>query len=287
VLAKLTVLLAALAVGLTGCGRDDEPAVDQSGGSNESAEAGPEHVHGLGINPADGALFIATHTGLFRVAQGQERARRVGEGTQDTMGFTVVGRNRFLGSGHPGEGESGPPALGLIESTDAGRSWKTISLDGEADFHVLRFAAGRIYGFDAGNGRLMVSRNAGRDWKELSLPEPLLDLVADPADPDRLIASGQGGLHRSSDGGKTWQKLGGNIALLAWPASDRVYRVGGDARVSMSTDSGRTWREVGSIGQPPAALLAQSPRELYAALPDGTIVQSRNGAKSWSVRSRP
>jgi hypothetical protein len=177
--------------------------------------------------------------------------------------------------------------LGLIESTNAGRTWETVSLDGEADFHVLRFAPGRIYGFDAGNGRLMASRNAGRDWNELSLPEPLLDLVADPTDPDRLIASGQGGLHRSPDGGKTWQKLGGTIALLAWPASDRLYRITGNARVSMSKDSGRTWREVGAIGQPPAALLAQSPRELYAALPDGTIMQSGNGGRTWNVRSTP
>ena len=29
-----------------------------------AADPGPVHVHGLGVNPADGALFIATHTGL-------------------------------------------------------------------------------------------------------------------------------------------------------------------------------------------------------------------------------
>jgi hypothetical protein len=29
-----------------------------------AADPGPVHVHGLGINPADEALFIATHTGL-------------------------------------------------------------------------------------------------------------------------------------------------------------------------------------------------------------------------------
>ena len=58
-------------------------------------------MHGLGIDPADGALFIATHTGLYRVAPGSDKARRVGSGFRDTMGFTVVGPNRFLQSGHP------------------------------------------------------------------------------------------------------------------------------------------------------------------------------------------
>jgi hypothetical protein len=35
-----------------------------------AADPGPVHVHGLGVNPADGALFIATHTGLYRVDAG-------------------------------------------------------------------------------------------------------------------------------------------------------------------------------------------------------------------------
>jgi hypothetical protein len=46
-----------------------------------------EHIHGLGINPADGSLLIATHSGLFRAGDGERRARRVGEKAQDTMGI--------------------------------------------------------------------------------------------------------------------------------------------------------------------------------------------------------
>src|SRR5918992_2246739 len=66
-----------------------------------ATDPGPIHVHGLGINPADGSLFIATHTGLFRVGRDSQRAVRVGDRFQDTMGFSVVGADRFLGSGHP------------------------------------------------------------------------------------------------------------------------------------------------------------------------------------------
>ena len=68
-------------------------------------------------------MFVATHTGLFRAGREQARAVRVAGRHQDTMGFTVVGPDRFLGSGHPDGRENLPPFLGLIESRDAGASW--------------------------------------------------------------------------------------------------------------------------------------------------------------------
>jgi len=83
----------------------------------QSAGAGPVHVHGLGINPADGALFVATHTGLFRVRSGESKATRVGDSFQDTMGFTVVRESQFLGSGHPDRRTDLPSRLGLIASS--------------------------------------------------------------------------------------------------------------------------------------------------------------------------
>ncbi len=63
---------------------------------------GPVHVHGLGVNPKDQGLFLATHTGLWRVAADDGKATRVAERREDIMGFTVEGSDRFLGSGHPG-----------------------------------------------------------------------------------------------------------------------------------------------------------------------------------------
>ncbi len=87
------------------------------------ADPDPIHVHGLGINQADGSLFIVTHTGLFRVGKDSRKAVRIADRYQDTMGFSIVGPNRFLGSGHPDAREQKlPPLLGLIESTDAGKT---------------------------------------------------------------------------------------------------------------------------------------------------------------------
>ena len=186
--------------------------LSDGGRGTSAADAGPVHVHGLGIDPADRALFIATHTGLFRVGERDSKAVRVGDSYQDTMGFTVVGENRFLGSGHPDLRTDLPPLLGLLESIDSGRNWDPISLLGEADFHVLRSAGERVYGYDASNDRLLVSGDAGRTWEEVERPAPLLDLAADPDDSQHVVAAGVSdlsqGLYESRDGGRSWVSVG-------------------------------------------------------------------------------
>src|SRR5918992_78117 len=205
-------------------------------------ETGPIHVHGLGVNPADGALYIATHTGLWRVGPEEHRPERVGDRFQDTMGFTVAGENRFLGSGHPDPRDVRdgrlPPLLGLIESRDAGKTWRPISLLGQADLHVLRHTGDRVYGFDATSGRLLVSRDEGRTWTGRRLPARLIDLVADPRSSRRVLATTEQGLFESTDAGKTWSKRGEAVALLAWPAPTRLYAVDSAGRVLASGNSG-------------------------------------------------
>ena len=257
-------------------------------------DPGPVHVHGLGINPADGALFIATHTGLWRVAPGAQKASRVADRYQDTMGFTVLGANSFLGSGHPdlkeAREEGLPPLLGLIESQDAGNTWRSISLLGEADFHVLRSAGDRIYGFDATNVRLMASEDAGRTWEERSLPgfppEPLLDLVIDPANSDRLIASTSGSSTKRVMRGALGTSLAPFPGLLAW-LNDTLVLVDAAGGVHTSGDDGHDWARVGEVGGQPAALLAEGERTLYVALHDGTIMVSLDAGRSWELRSQP
>ncbi len=113
----------------------------------------------------------------------------------------------FLGSGHPDAREQLPPYLGLISSSDRARSWRPISLLGEADFHVLRARGTAVYGFDSGSQRLLASKDAGETWKKLPAPEALLDLAIDPSDPEHLLASGGAVLYRSQDGGRSWHAL--------------------------------------------------------------------------------
>jgi hypothetical protein len=254
-----------------------------------ATDPGPVHVHGLGINPADGSLFIATHTGLFRVARDSRRAVRVGDRFQDTMGFSVVGPDRFLGSGHPDARDQLPPLLGLVESMDAGTTWQSISLLGEADFHVLRSAGARVYGYDASHDRLLASADEGRGWRELDKPGRIVDLAPDPIDSERIVVTavgGEQGLYESRDGGGSWKRPKDAVGLLAWPAPARLYLVDGLGQVFDSADGGRRLVKRGEIGGEPAALLAHGD-DLYVALHDGTIKRSRDGGTTWIVRSRP
>ena len=285
---------------IAACGSDDgaDDARSQAADAAEGPtfeDPGPIHVHGLGINPKDDALFIATHTGLFRAARGEETATRVADRYQDTMGFTVVGPNRFLGSGHPDARENLPPFLGLIRSADGGQSWDEVSLMGKVDFHVLEAAARRVYGFgsdyDTQKPKFLVSDDRGRSWDERSPPGGLVSLAISPDDPDRVVAAVQGGpaedgLYASGDAGKRWQPLDGGTGLLAWARSEALFLVDSDGAVRVSSDAGGTWQEVGEVGGEPAAFEAAGD-DLYAALHDGTIHFSSDGGRTWSVRSRP
>jgi photosystem II stability/assembly factor-like uncharacterized protein len=280
----LLCIIPVAALLLAACGEDEG---SNSGDSGEHAGPALEHVHGLGVDPRDGTLYVATHTGLFSAPPDESKAARVGSSEQDIMGFSVVEAGRFIGSGHPAPGEQLPPNLGLIESRDGGKSWKPVSLMGEADFHVLQSSGEQVYGYDGTQGRLMVSENGGQDWTEQAPPASMFSLAIDPTDPSRVVAATETGLHSSTNRGDDWRALREDLAgLLAWPTKDRLYLVDGAGDVRLSSDSGRDWEPVGSIGGQPAAFMSHGD-ELYAALADGTIKRSTDGGATWTVRAVP
>lgn len=273
-----------LALGVGACGGDD-PVVG-TGGEQPTDAPSLQHIHGLGVDPGNGTLYVATHSGLFSAPDGEQQLQPVGDSRQDTMGFSVVRADRFIGSGHPDpEDPNLPPNLGLIESRDGGRTWKNLSLLGKADFHVLRASADRIYGFDGTQGRLMVSSDGGRGWSEHAPPGGVFDIAIDPRDADRIVASTDRGVFASADAGKGWRPLRDDTAgLLAWPAGEPLYLVDGQGQVQTSANGGRRWRPAGDIGGQPVAFVAGD-TDLYVALADGTIKRSTDRGGSWSLRA--
>jgi len=203
------------------------------------------------------------------------------------MGFTVVGPDHFLGSGHPDLRDDLPPLLGLIESRDAGETWKPISLLGEVDFHVLRVRDRRVVGYDATSGRVLRSGDRGRTWTAGHPPEPLYDVVVDPISADVMLAAGQSGLVVSRDGGRTWDRGSQRTGLLAWPRRDRLFLVDPNGRTWLSHNGGSRWRALGHIDGRPAALLAVDADSLYAATHEGVIKASTDGGVTWAFRSKP
>jgi hypothetical protein len=271
-----------------GCGGGDgETAGEFTGISLEVQEPGPVHIHGLGYDRVGRVLYIATHTGMFELADGAARAVRIGDSRQDTMGFSLVRPGLFLGSGHPDARANVPPHLGLIASTDRGRSWRPVSLTGEADFHVLRARGNNVYGYDVTNQRLLASNDAGRTWTKLSAPEEVRDLAIDPSDPDHLLASGGSVLYRSLDRGRSWRVSTSAAGYLAWPVRDRLYLATPDGAFLTATAPAGPWRAQAALDAPVAALHAVDDKVLFAAVHDGTIKQSTDGGATWKVRATP
>jgi photosystem II stability/assembly factor-like uncharacterized protein len=257
-----------------------------------TSDPGVVHVHGLGVNPADGDLYVATHSGLFRLPE-SGAAARVGTSYQDTMGFTVVGPNRFLGSGHPDlrdkrfRVEGKPPLLGLIETTDAGRTWTALSLLGDADFHGLAFAGDRVYGWNASTGEFMASADM-RTWETRSRID-LSSFAVDPRQPDRVVGARPGSVVVSTDAGSTWSPTRAPaLVVLAWDDRAGLLGIEANGAVHHSRD-GATWRRVGDLPGEPQALLAADD-EIYAAAHDAegrtAIYRSSDSGGTWQMRYR-
>lgn len=274
-------VVAVVAVGIL-VTRNDEQGTAGQGGSESVV-----HVHGLGLNPADGDLYAATHYGLFRVAE-DGRAVRTGA-VRDLMGFTVAGPDVFLASGHPGGAEdpffeSGRrPLLGLIRSSDGGESWNSVSLLGEVDFHYLRAAHSRVYGYDSTTGTLLVSTD-GESW-DARATMAMGDFAVSPDDPERIVAMTGQGLSESVDGGRTWSSIEGpTAAFLSWHEEAGLWAVGENGEVSVRTESG--WEQRAPLPGTPQALLVTDDAAYAAASVDGStgIYESEDGGLTWQLR---
>ncbi|KUO16520.1 F510_1955 family glycosylhydrolase [Streptomyces dysideae] len=265
--AALTALL------LAACGNGSSGTDDTS----EAPAPALSHVHGLGVGSADDRVYVATHDGLYMVADGQE-PKLVGDRRDDFMGFTITGEDTFIASGHGAEGSGRPGNLGLIESRDAGRTWTARSLEGDADFHSLDSAKGTVYGYEG--GRIRVSGDLGT-WDDRATLAAL-DLAVSPSG-DRLLATTAEGVVTSTDGGRSFGKGAGPLqAFLSWPAEKALFGIDTAGKLSTSADGGTTWQPLTTVpGGQPQALTAADADRVLAATQDG-VYESRDGGRTFT-----
>jgi len=176
------------------------------------------HVHGLAVDRGDSSrLYIATHHGLLvlqndgstKLTTGSELTL-VGRSRDDFMGFSPhpSDPNVLFSSGHPKGGGN----LGFLKSEDAGVSWKKLSnanLQGPADFHTM---------------------------------------MAHPANPDHIYGWYRLRVHRSLDGGRTWEVMAKQppeaLSFAGDPRDENVVYLGTIGDLLMSTDRGETFSGV-------------------------------------------
>lgn len=290
------LLVAAALAG--GCGGDDGSEGDSQAAADRPAVPwlDPDGqfpvVGALTVNPADGVLWMATNTGLFRVPDGASEPERVtgtlttpeGSGKiSEQLVVQFTGPDELLGSGHPPPDETGlPAALGLIRSDDTAKTWTAVSEVGRLDFHTIDQAGDRIAGALSGQSQVLVSEDEGRTWNSRAAPSAVIDLAVDPDRPERWVATTADGVHVSDDEGGSWRPVDPTPnSYLAWPASDTLYRLDPGGPLKRSRDGGRRWEDAGDTGGEPQALAAAD-ETLFAALIDGTVKRSEDGGRSWT-----
>ena len=281
---RLAVAAVALAALASGCGDDEGDA-----GSSLVDPAKRPPIHSLAANPPGDGLLLGTNRGLYRIDG--DTATRIPSKAETPDGSTPVGTflafatdgNGLLGSGHPDRRGAVAPFLGLIRSDDEGGTWRTVSRYEFSDLHVIQAIHDRIYAYDAVLPAFLISDDGGRTWEErLGVPEPFIDFVVDPDDPDRIVASSNQTIYDSGDQGRSWSALtGAEAARLSWEEPDSLFRVDADGLVYQGEAEGSAWNLAGRIDGEPWELDAAD-GVLYAALRDAAIVSSADRGETWS-----
>ncbi|MEO3931267.1 F510_1955 family glycosylhydrolase [Micrococcaceae bacterium Sec7.4] len=276
--ARATAVLAAgagLILALSACSPSSGAAGPASAG-NTGSPMPDAHVHGLSVSSETGQVLLATHDGLFDMTK--QPAAKIGA-THDLMGFTGGTDHGVLyASGHPGEGSDLANPLGLIRSADAGKTWETLSRQGESDFHALTATKSGIVGFD---GALRTSPD-GKTWNTVASNFVPAALAGTPTS-DTVLATTPQGIHRSTDGGKTWNTVdsGPVIQFAAFASPAEAVGIEPDGTVHSSTDAGATWTRKGKIKDTVQAVAAvkgpEAALSIWAATASGLVVSTDGG----------
>ncbi|TFV67331.1 UNVERIFIED_ORG: exo-alpha-sialidase [Bacillus sp. AZ43] len=227
-------------------------------------------------------MLVATHHGLVDVDT-DGTATEIGP-VIDLMGFAVTESGHYLASGHPGLRVDLPNPVGLISSTDAGRTWTPLSRAGESDFHALAaLPDGGVLGYD---GTLRRSAD-GHTWEDLTIPAEPHTLAAAP-DGATVLATTAQGLLRSTDAGGSWTPVPGApvLQVITW-AEDGTTAVGVDpaGAVWTSTDAAATWQQTADLASTPhavAATTAGGPLKI-AVVTDEGLTQSVDGGQTFTL----
>lgn len=284
-------LATAVTVAVSGCAADPG-----SPSTPVESTPGTGHVHGVGVHPITGTIYLASHGGVYEVPADTGEALAWGQlvgpiagRALDPMGFTML-EGRMFASGHPDPDDLDvePGNLGLITSTDTARTWQSVSLGGEVDFHDLAVAATpdggvSVYGYRAADGIVMASDDAGATW---SMGAALLarDLTVDARSPDTVYATTEEGLVVSEDRGATFDLVedAPPVFLVETVRGAEAGLVGIDMTGNLWVESAGAWRQGGSTsGEVEAMAYAASPTPLLVVVDGRGVSTSGDFGATW------
>lgn len=102
-----------------------------------------------------------------------------------------------------------------------------------------------------------------------------------PADPAVVLATVEGGVATSQDGGRTFSAPAGpQLAYLSWASAGALYGLAPDGGLYRSDDGGTQWQHAGTVpGGRPQALTAVDEQLLLVATAGG-VYRSADGGRT-------
>ncbi len=244
-LSSTAIIVALTTLSLAGCAAVTPPSTGA-----EHVTAITAHVHGIVASPDGNGYLLGTHDGVYPVSARGQLGARVGP-SFDAMALTAVGRN-LLASGHPGSEIPpgwGSPNLGIMSSSDVGRTWEPTAFVGDKDFHSLAADLdGTVYGLATDSIDVLTSTDAGATWAPTGGSLFAFSLAVDAT--GRILASTPDGLKVSGDGGVSFALMAEAPLLYQLSTSpNRQLLVGVDnkERIWVAAAGDDLWRESGRV----------------------------------------
>ena len=238
----------------------------------------------------------------------------------------------YVGTGEGNPRNSMNSGLGMFKSMDGGKTWEHLGLDDTRQIHrvivdpndpntVVIGVEGAAWG-DSRHRGIYKTTNGGTTWKKTLFVDQRTgcsDLVADPSNPNHLIAGmwdhrrdpwfmtsgGRGsGIYTSHDGGDTWNKLTtedglpkgdlGRIGLSFAPSQPNIayaYIESKSNGIFRSEDGGQNWER---MSKPNAPNIGGRPfyyADIYVGVKNenriysiaSEVTESIDGGKTWTV----
>jgi len=335
---KFNLLLILLCIGLINVNAKDNEINSSLLSGLKFRAIGPAIASGriidLAVNPnnynefyvavASGGVYKTTNKGTsFQPIFDNYGSYSIGCVTIDPNNENVI----WVGSGENNSQRSVSYGDGVYKSEDGGKSFKNVGLKNSehigkiivhpSNSNVVYVAAQGPLWKDGGDRGLYKTIDGGKNWEkvlDISPKTGVSDIVIDPRNPDVIYASSyqrrrhvytlinggpEGAIHKSEDGGKTWNKLTnglpgglvGRIGLAISPVNpDYVFAIieasEGRGGFFKSTDRGASWSKTNSSISSSAQYYQEiithpTNKDIIFSLSTYTTV-SEDGGKTWN-----